>query len=135
MRRPEGDEGTRGERGPQGQPGLRGEPGPTGLQEAVTRYSPLREPPSGSNGISYAACATGEVAVGGGLALAGTTPVNSEYRLEADRPSLTVEASGKVTFPAPAEGEPATGWLAILGNQTGAILGFRGYTVCMQANG
>jgi len=143
-----GDEGARGSRGLQGEPGIQGEPGSKGEPgppgetgepgpaDAVTRYGPLLEPPSGSNGLSYAPCAVDEVAVGGGLALAGgAPPANSEYRLEADRPSLRVETNGKVVFPAPAEGEPATGWLAIIGNQTGGTFGFRGYAVCMPANG
>jgi hypothetical protein len=129
----QGDEGLRGERGTQGEPGPRGQAGPAGLQEAVTRLGPVNEPPSGSNGLSYAECATGEVAVGGGWNY--TSPATGTGgRIEADRPSVKTETPSGTKFPAPAEGEAAAGWLAILGNQTGATFGFRSFAVCMQAN-
>jgi collagen triple helix repeat protein len=130
----QGDEGLRGERGLQGEPGPRGAPGPAGLQEAVTRLGPLLEPPTGSNGLSYAECATGEVAVGGGWNYT-SGPTGSGGRIEADRPSLKFETPSGTKFTAPAEGESATGWLVILGNFTGTTFGFRAYAICMQANG
>jgi hypothetical protein len=141
-----GDEGARGPRGLQGEPGVQGEPGSEGEPgprgetgepgpaDAVTRYGPLLEPPSGANGLSYAPCAADEVAVGGGWALAGNAPSTNEYRVEADRPSVIVEFP-TIKFPAPTEGTAPTGWLAILGNHTGSPFGFRSYAICLPASG
>lgn len=130
----QGEEGLRGERGVPGEPGPRGEAGPPGLQEALTRLGPVAEPPTGANSLSYAECATGEVAVGGGWAYTSGV-MGTDERVEADRPSLKSVTMTGTKFPAPAEGQAAAGWLAIVGNFTGTTFGFRAYAICMQANG
>jgi hypothetical protein len=150
---PRGPEGEAGPRGFEGQRGLTGEVGPPGakgdeglagkegkegkpgLGEVVTRYGPEGEVEEGENGISFAACVTGEEAVGGGWALTSSA-ANDAYRIVADRPAIEVQGPGGPKFSAPEEGKPATGWEAAIAVEGGTeILKFRSYALCAPTEG
>jgi hypothetical protein len=103
---PQGPQGDHGLRGPQGDHGLLGPQGPAGATNVVARRSDL-DVPSGQIRTVVASCLAGEVAVGGGGAVAG----GSNY-IEFDEPR---EDDGSI----PEDGEPATKWAIRAINFTG----------------
>jgi hypothetical protein len=148
---PRGPEGEAGPRGFEGQRGLTGEPGPRGLEgepglegkegkpglgEAVVRYGAPSAIEEGEAGFSFAACATGETAVGGGWSLL-TSPGGDEYSVSADRPAEETEnLGGKTVIVVPAAGDPAPGWEAGLTVESGTTaLEFRAYAMCAPVSG
>jgi Collagen triple helix repeat (20 copies) len=125
-----GIEGKRGEPGIQGEPGVQGKQGNPGLGEVVTRYGPDQQVAPGESVLSFAACGTGEVAVGGGWSLTSAAP-NDTYQLEADRPGIEVPGPTGPMFHPPEEGKPAAGWETLIAFGTGtAPFEFRAYALC-----
>lgn len=129
---PPGPSGPTGPRGPQGEPGQKGDPGASGATKVVTRYGRLAELPTSAATTSYAACDPGESVVGGGWSFVGGggRPVSTAYYLTASRPSIEEEEPGFTFYPAPADGEAATGWIAAFENDTGSTFEFRSYVQC-----
>ena len=115
--------------GKEGPPGPKGDPGAAGVASVVTRYGPERELPNGAGSFSYAACEPGEVVTGGGFDFVGSAPVNFEYVLTANRPSL-VEEGEFPTYPTPPDGGGATGWLVGFENESASTFNFRAYVQC-----
>lgn len=114
-----------GERGPQGPQGA---PGATSV---VTRYGTTGRPKEGEEGTSNARCLAGETVTGGGFDFPEENePENFEFFVQADRPSLEGEAEGRTSYPAPADGSTATGWLVAMSNETGDTFTFRSYVLC-----
>ncbi len=140
-----GPQGLAGAPGPQGLPGEPGLPGKEGkegkpgLGDAITRYGPKVEMTPESTGASYAACGTGEEAVGGGWSLmgrpSGPEPGNEDL-LEADRPSSAVERQKVTIFPLPEEGKSAQGWVVDF-QDVGPTseFTFQAYAICVSHQG
>ncbi|MGA8746318.1 MAG: hypothetical protein WB507_10695 [Solirubrobacterales bacterium] len=121
-----GDQGLQGEKGDTGE---KGEAGEAGTTKVVTRYGTERELLSGSANSSYAACETGEAVTGGGFDF--TAPAtDSEYNLQADRPSLETVSPKLTTYPRPTNGSAAIGWIVGFENRTSSSFAFRSYVMC-----
>lgn len=129
-----GPRGDIGPKGPQGDRGPKGEQGAAGISSVVTRYGPVRELPTAAATVSYATCNPGESVTGGGWSFVGGggRPATTDYYLSPDRPSIEIPGPGPSFFPAPNDGEAATGWLVGFENNTGSSFEFRSYVQCAQ---
>jgi hypothetical protein len=125
---PQGERGQKGEKGDTGERGLRGESVPQTIS-VVTRYGNTISFSGEGAGRSYAPCAAGEVATGGGYEAVNSIPPSSGLRIYADRPSKP-ETLG--VFPVPAAGEAAPGYLVFLENKTPSSFEFRAYALCVK---
>jgi hypothetical protein len=132
---PAGPRGFQGERGPQGDKGdtgdrgLRGESVPQTL-DVVTRYGPKVAFEGESAQRSYAACAPGEVATGGGYDSENTIPPSTGLRFYEMRPSEPLTLG---VYPLPAAGEAAPGYLVYFENKNGAAnFEMRAYALCVK---
>jgi hypothetical protein len=97
----------------------------------VTRYGPLVDLATGTESVSYAPCLGGEAVSGGGFAFVNSFPSGTNFKLQVDRPSITLEEPGEPTvFPEPANGGKATGWAVAFENNTGSTFDFRAYVQC-----
>lgn len=110
-----------GERGPQGAPGA---------TNVVVRYGQEAKPKQAEEGESNARCLSGEAVTGGGFDFSNVEPESFEFFVQADRPSSEQEVEGHVSFPAPSDVSPATGWLVAMSNETTNTFDFRAYVVC-----
>lgn len=127
----EGPRGAEGPRGPEGPRGEKGEPGEAGATAVVTRLGSLVELPGSAASSSYAECEAGETVTGGGWDLPNGPPAGREYFLEASRPALKEGEPGLgFVFPAPSNGQAATGWMVALSNGTASTFTFRAYVMC-----
>lgn len=115
---------------PAGPMGKVGPPGPPGVATVITRYGPETEFSTGHSGISYAACKPGENVTGGGFDSDVKSPINSDYHIIDERPSIEAELGGEVRYVPPPDGGKATGWFVGIGNETGASFAIRAYVQC-----
>jgi hypothetical protein len=134
---PAGPRGPQGERGPMGERGDTGERGPRGESvpqtlSAVTRYGAYVELPGSALRQSYAACDPGEAATGGGYGVGSSIAPATGLRTFEMRPSNKGEFMGTPTYPIPAPGEAASGYMVELQNDTGSGFEFRAYAVCVK---
>jgi hypothetical protein len=125
-----GKDGATGKEGPTGKEGSTGKQGASGATHIVTRYGPRIELETLAGLVSYAACLEGEAVTGGGINLAERAPVNTTYKVLADRPSIKQTLAPGAIFPPPPDGATATGWLAEVENDTGSTFDFRAYVQC-----
>jgi hypothetical protein len=122
----------KGERGPTGDRGPQGTPGATNV---VVRYGEEGKPKQDEEGESNASCLAGEAVTGGGFDfIEPFEPVDPKteqnFYILASRPSVEHEELGFTTYPAPAEGAAASGWVVAMNNETEDTVYFRAYVMC-----
>jgi hypothetical protein len=126
---PQGPQGDRGPRGERGDTGERGESVPQTIS-VVTRYGPTVSFEGESAKRSYAACASGEVATGGGYDSENTIIPSTGVRFYEMRPSMPLTVG---TYPVPAAGEAAPGYLVYLENKEASkSFEMRAYALCVK---
>jgi hypothetical protein len=124
---PKGERGPTGDRGPQGTPGA---------TSVVVRYGEEGKPKQHEEAESNARCLAGEAVTGGGFdfiePFEPEFPAIEHFYILASRPSLEQgsETEGNITYPAPADGAAATGWLVAMSNETEDTVYFRAYVMC-----
>ncbi len=120
-----------GERGPQGPQGAQGAPGATNV---VVRYGEEGKPKQHEEAESNAKCLPGEAVTGGGFdfiePFEPEFPATEHFYILASRPSLEQGTEGSITYPAPADGAAASGWLVAMSNETEDTVYFRAYVIC-----
>jgi hypothetical protein len=127
---PTGPQGERGPKGDKGDTGQRGESVPQSIN-AVIRYGPSVSFEGESAQRSYAACAPGEVATGGGYDSENTIPPSTGLRFYEMRPSKPLTLG---VYPLPAAGEAAPGYLVYFENKNAsANFEMRAYALCVKA--
>lgn len=124
---PRGERGLTGERGPMGE---RGPQGAAGATSVVVRYGNESKIKNAEDGESNAKCLAGEAVTGGGFDFLEDEPTNSEYFIQANRPSSEVEIGGEPSYPATNDGSPAGGWFVAVTNESAGTFEFRAYAMC-----
>jgi hypothetical protein len=99
------------------------------VPNVVTRYGPVVSVDNHAGFVSFAGCHVGEVATGGGWTFPNGA-ISPDYVIEANRPSLVQGSGPDVSYPPPADGGQATGWLIDLTNNTGRPLDIQSYVTC-----
>jgi hypothetical protein len=123
---PKGERGLSGDRGPQGAPGA---------TNVVVRYGEEGKPKQHEEDESNAKCLPGEAVTGGGFdfiePFEPEHPETEHFYILASRASLEQEApGGNTTYPAPADGTAADGWVVAMSNETEDTVFFRTYVMC-----
>jgi hypothetical protein len=122
---PKGERGPTGDRGPQGAPGA---------TNVVVRYGEEGKPKRDEEAESNARCLPGEAVTGGGFdfiePIEPEEPETKNLYILASRASLEQDEAGHITYPAPADGAAATGWLVAMSNETEDTVYFRAYVMC-----
>jgi hypothetical protein len=124
---PKGEPGPTGDRGPQGAPGA---------TNVVVRYGEEGKPKQHEEGESNAKCLPGEAVTGGGFDFIEPSepefPAAEHFYILASRPSLEqgTESEGNISYPAPADGAAASGWVVAMSNETEDTVFFRAYVIC-----
>jgi hypothetical protein len=117
--------------GATGKEGPTGKEGALGATNVVTRYGPKLALPTGSAGVSYAACLQGEAVTGGGFDFPEGHPIGTNYFVDADRPSIVAEVfPGRTFYRPPENGHAATGWAVAMENKTGSTFNYQSYVQC-----
>jgi len=122
---PKGERGPTGDRGPQGVPGA---------TNVVVRYGEEGKPKQHEEAESNARCLPGEAVTGGGFdfiePFEPEFPATEHFYILASRPSLEQGTEGSVTYPVPADGAAASGWVVAMSNETEDTVYFRAYVMC-----
>ena len=120
-----------GERGPQGPEGAQGASGAT---KVVVRYGEEGKPKQHEEAESNARCLPGEAVTGGGFdfiePFEPEHPETENIYILANRASLEQGTEGHITYPVPADGAAASGWVVAMSNETEDTVYFRAYVVC-----
>jgi hypothetical protein len=95
----------------------------------VTRYGSSATSSGGSIAYAYASCNEGETVISGGYAMTGG---GSEWNgfTHTNRPSLRTGSYPSYSYPAPADGDAATGWAVAMRAYIGSVP-FTAYAVCV----
>jgi hypothetical protein len=122
---PKGERGPTGDRGPQGAPGA---------TNVVVRYGEEGKPKQHEEAESNAKCLPGEAVTGGGFdfiePFEPEHPETEHFYILASRASLEQGTEGNITYPVPADGAAASGWVVAMSNETEDTVYFRAYVMC-----
>lgn len=122
---PKGERGLIGDRGPQGA---------AGATNVVVRYGEEGKPKQHEEAESNAKCLPGEAVTGGGFdfiePFEPEFPATEHFYILASRPSLEQGTEGNITYPVPADGAAASGWVVAMSNETEDTVYFRAYVIC-----
>ncbi len=94
----------------------------------VTRYGSSATSAGGSISYAYAGCNPGETVIAGGYAMTGGGSEWSGFT-HTSRPSLRTGTDPNYSYPAPADGDVATGWTVAMKAYIGSVP-FMAYAVC-----
>jgi hypothetical protein len=122
---PKGEPGPTGDRGPQGAPGA---------TNVVVRYGEEGKPKQHEEAESNAKCLPGEAVTGGGFdfiePFEPEHPETEHFYILASRASVEQDEAGHTSYPVPADGAAASGWLVSMSNETEDTVYFRAYVMC-----